>query len=450
MQRLLLGVRVLHAVAATGCGAVLCLVVARQEAAMSLPQAAVFYAVPGTLLVYFVFGAVARGETSLKLLLLPFSIAVGLLLAELFTSLRPEPERWPDVVAARHSPDPRTKVEVIRDLRDSGTTAYAEFSPWTLRDHPMVLDEGPVVALAPAPSHTLLVVCNEGSGWVTWETDDHGFRSRSGNETAGPAQIALIGDSFTLGECVNEDETVAGRLRRRWRFTRNFGVAGSGPLHQLAVLREYASRYRPRVVVWIYYEANDLSDFEDELASPLLTRYLEAGYRAGLPERQPEVDRWLTARLDSVYRTAVDRAALPSPESSSGFSLMGFLKLRRLRETIGFPVAFPQPVPTEALARVFRLGSDLVAGWGGTTLFVYLPAYARYRFLGGEALVGRAAVLAVVDSLGIPILDLHSHFRAAVPDPRDLWVHPNGHLGPRGYAVVADAIASRISALLPP
>lgn len=449
MQRLLPWVRVLHAVAAAGCGAVLGLVVARQEAAMSLPQAAVFYVVPGALLVFFLFGAFARGETGLKLLLLAVSGGAGLLLAELLTSLRPEPERWPDVVAARTSPDPRTKLAVIRDLRDSGTTAYAEFSPWTLRDHPMVLDQGPVIALAPAPSHALLVVCNEGRGWVTWETDDHGFRSRSGNETASPAQIALIGDSFTLGECVNEDQTLAGRLRQRWRFTRNFGVAGSGPLHQLAVLREYASRYRPRVVVWIYYEANDLSDFEDELASPLLTRYLEAEFDAGLPERQAEVDRWLSARLDSAYQTAVDRAALPSPESS-GFSLTGFLKLRRLRETIGFPVTFPLPVPTDTLADVLRLGSDLVAGWGGTTLFVYLPAYARYRFLGGEALAGRAAVLAVVDSLGIPILDLHAHFRTAVPDPRDLWVHPNGHLSPRGYAVVADAIAGKISALLSP
>jgi hypothetical protein len=417
---------------------------------MSLPQVAVFYLVPGALLVFFLIAVLSPGETSIKLLLLAFSVGATLLVAELVVGLRPEPERWPDVVAARSSPDPRTKLEVIRDLRNAGTPAYAEFSPWTLRDHPMMLGQEPVAALAPAPSHSTLVVCNEGRGWVVWETDEHGFRSRSGNETTGPTQIALIGDSYTLGECVNEEETVAGRLRPRWPATRNLGVAGSGPLHQLAVLREYASRFRPRVVVWVYYEANDLSDFEDEVASSLLIRYFNAGYRAGLPEHQTIVDRWLTTRLDSAYEEALARAESPSPESPTRLSLLGILKLRGLRRAIGFPVSFPETAPTERFADVLRHGRDLVAGWGGTTLFVYLPAYARYRFLGSEALVGREAVLSAAESLGIPVLDLHAHFRSAVRDPRDLWVHPNGHLSPAGYAVVADAIESKISPLLGP
>lgn len=415
---------------------------------MSAAQVAVFYVVPGALLLFFLAGALWRGETSVQLLLLAFSVGVALLLAELLAGLRPEPERWPDVVAARASPDPRTKLDVIRERRAAGLTAYAEFSPWTLRDHPLVLGRDSVVALTPAPSHATLVACNEGRGWVMWETDRYGFRSRSGNDAPGPARVALIGDSFTLGECVNEDETVAGRLRQRWPATINLGVAGSGPLHQLAVLREYAAGARPRVVVWIYYEANDLSDFEDELASALLRRYLDSAYRADLAAHQATIDGWLIPRLDSAYEEARSPAAASAPEQAPDRSLLGLLKLRRLRGALGFPVAFPEPVPVGRFADVLRLARDLVAGWGGTTLFVYLPAYARYRFLGGEAMAGRDAVLATADSLGIPLLDLHAYFLATVPDPRDLWVHPNGHLSARGYAVVADAIASRIAPLL--
>jgi lysophospholipase L1-like esterase len=81
-------------------------------------------------------------------------------------------------------------------------------------------------------------------------------------------------------------------------------------------------------------------------------------------------------------------------------------------------------------------------------LFVYLPSYSRYQFLGDDLLAARDDVLSTADSLGIPVLDLHTHFVAAVRDPRDLWVNRNSHLNPRGYSVVAEAVRARIAPLL--
>ncbi|MFC1660539.1 SGNH/GDSL hydrolase family protein [Gemmatimonadota bacterium] len=415
---------------------------------MSVPQLAVFYLVPGTLLLFFGAAAFTRPETRINLLLLAFSVGAALLFSEFLLSLRPPPEEWPGVIAARNSPDPRSRLEVVRDLRAAGTLANPEYSPWLLRDHAMSMGEEVVTAIAPSPSHSIVVSCNEGKGWLTYETDEYGFRSRPGHEGQGPTDVALIGDSFTFGECVDEDETLAGRLRSRWPATRNLGVSGSGPLHQLAVLREYGSVLQPRVVVWMYYEENDLSDLQDELASPLLSKYMEPGYRVGLPEKQEAVDSWLIGHLDSEFEKALARADSGAVEVRGGVSLRDILKLTQLRQVTGFPVHFPEPDPVGMLPEVLRVGRDLVEGWGGDIVLVYMPAYPSFQFLGSEFRAVRSAVLSAAETLGILSLDLHSSFLSAVRDPRELWVHPSGHLNPRGYSIAADAIGSSIAPLL--
>ena len=50
------------------------------------------------------------------------------------------------------------------------------------------------------------------------------------NRTSEPADVVLIGDSFTNGYCVPDDSSLAGALRRRWPRTLNLGTGGSGPL----------------------------------------------------------------------------------------------------------------------------------------------------------------------------------------------------------------------------
>lgn len=46
--------------------------------------------------------------------------------------------------------------------------------------------------------------------------------------------------------------------------TLNLGMGGIGPLHELAILKEYGSVVRPKVVLWVYYEGNDLADLSHE------------------------------------------------------------------------------------------------------------------------------------------------------------------------------------------
>ena len=84
-----------------------------------------------------------------------------------------------------------------------------------------------------------------------------------------------------------------------------------------------------------------------------------------------------------------------------------------------------------------------VASWGGEIIFVYLPAYERFRTLIGEGVPGRRQVLAAATNTGFNVVDLTPYFEAT-GTPRRLLASPRGHLGPEGYRVLGDAITEAV------
>jgi hypothetical protein len=85
------------------------------------------------------------------------------------------------------------------------------------------------------------------------------------------ADVALIGDSYVEGWYVSDTETTAQRLQTRLsRPVVNLGVAGYGTKQELLVLKMDAIRFNPRVVIFFFFEGNDLYDdnrFENSLLS---------------------------------------------------------------------------------------------------------------------------------------------------------------------------------------
>ena len=116
-----------------------------------------------------------------------------------------------------------------------------------------------------------------------------------------------------------------------------------------------------------------------------------------------------------------------------------------MRTLLGFGVIVPSRVsPIGILPEILERARNDISANGGEMLFVYLPAYARYRVLVGEGVPGRREVLSAVHDLGIPLLDLDLVFRST-GDPEALWAHPRGHLNPDGYAVMASAIQAALA-----
>ena len=238
-------------------------------------------------------------------------------------------------------------------------------------------------------------------------------------------------------------------LRNVYPKTLNLGSAGAGPLIEPAILKEYVAELKPQVVLWFYYEGNDLSELTQEYdMAPTLRRYLESDFRQGLDSKQESVDRGLKLIVNSEL-------AAPEGRPRTRRSLLGTLLLRELRHRIlslsGWKEECSVPAATTALFdRVLNDAKRYVNLWEGDLYFVYLPSPdsgngCNYRLPDFKY---RDQVISIAKNNGIPVIDLTDVFRDH-PDPASLWamrMPRNHHYNDAGYELVADQIVKRLGA----
>lgn len=340
--------------------------------------------------------------------------------------------------------DSRSRLEVVRDLRAAGWDAV----PWV--GPSMIVSGTPEGALAASDgsllfplggiANRLTVHCNEGGEYSVYFSDRHGFNNPPEVWSVDRLDVAAVGDSFTQGSCVPPDSNAIGRLRRRWPATLNLGVEGTGPHVALAALEEYARPLRPRVVLWLYYEGNDLRDLERYGESEILRRYLRPGYRQGLASRQ--------ARIDSSYLAWVQQQEGRERARRWG----AFLRLFHLRRALGLhsqQLARDPQHDYALLAAILRRADSAVQSWGGRLVFVYVTDWGRYFAPVDRHESSRDSVLEIVRTVGVPVIDLDSAFSAAA-DPAPLFAQGairKAHYSAAGYRLAAQVISDRLSAL---
>jgi hypothetical protein len=212
----------------------------------------------------------------------------------------------------------------------------------------------------------------------------------------------------------------------------------------LAALEEYLPWRQPEVVLWFYFEGNELEDLLEERRSPLLRDYLRDGFRQRLIDRQNEIDNALSDYVESALRKqlAQDIHREKQPLWATD-TVIDFLKLRHLRQLL--KISFGRPERTsgdnkyserqlDLFRRVLSRAKESVNGWGGELYFVYLPA--RDRYARGHD-YSRNAVLNIVKDLGLIVIDLEPAFRLQ-GDPFTLFPFGRfGHYNERGHRLVA-------------
>jgi hypothetical protein len=360
--------------------------------------------------------------------------------------------------------DRRSRLEVLRDLRNKSIDAWPAIGPQVLfrrsgasYQDPLIKIEGVSVLPLGGISTTTTVYCNENGYYVIYESDEHGFQNPKGLWSVSPLDIAVIGDSYVHGACVKPETNFASLIRQRYSRTLNLGGDGNGPLLELATLKEYVPPLRPRVVVWCYFEMNDMWELDHERQT-FLTNYLTPGYTQGLIAKQPEIDRALKEHVERVWVELNSRASIimffdhildPFSSSDEFEQLIKLWHIRSHLTTFLKPEGERQahrPVLTLRWEDIDLFGKTLsdakttVAGWGGTLVFVYLPQYERYA---NPELVNedrRDLVLRIVRSLNLPLIDLTPTF-AAQADPLNLFPFRRaGHYNENGHRVVAEEV----------
>ena len=106
-----------------------------------------------------------------------------------------------------------------------------------------------------------VLFCNETGEWLSYHSDELGFRNPKGIWKFTDFEHLIIGDSYGQGTCVKEKFSISGIIRKKYKKTINLSYSMNGPLMQLAILREYGEVLKPKNVIWLYY-ANDLFDMK--------------------------------------------------------------------------------------------------------------------------------------------------------------------------------------------
>jgi len=344
-----------------------------------------------------------------------------------------EPAKCLAALAAGRPFDTRTKLELIRDLDDRGVEAWPSVSGTAVLDASIAAGGEPLPFGGLSRTHT--VYCNESGRYVEFQSDEHGFRNPEGFHDDQPRAVVL-GDSFARGYCVDND--IAATLRESLGSVLNLGVDDAGPLVELAALREIAAPLQPRLVVWLFFEGNDLQDLERENRRPELRRYLDREYRAGLSARQSEIDETIRSFVRRDERVKAGARDDKSPDPGPVASLATLESLRRkLRQAARAP-AKPYPFQADLLRDVLLSAREDARAWGGELVFVYLPAWERFDDTRPNP--HRGDILNLVEELEVPIVDLHETFEAH-PDPLSLFpFRLRGHYTEEGYALAAAAI----------
>jgi hypothetical protein len=314
-------------------------------------------------------------------------------------------------------------------------------------------------------ANKLVVLCNETGQFLTFKSDGHGFNNPPEVWRSSRANIAVLGDSFVHGYCVQDNFVTL--IRRRYPTTLNLGASGAGPLVMLATLKEYARAVKPKVVLWVYFEGNDLKNLSQERKSPLLRRYLTEGFSQDLIERRHEIDRALAdylKKLEARSSWSIKREELREffEQLWEGGEIRrrvaSIMRLASLRKRIGLVYGATNPdagvsrsTPEEERAQAELLYEILaearrsVEEWDGDLYFVYLPQWRTYALkpTGPDPL--RTRVLSAAKKAGLPVIDIHQTFKRHA-DPVGLFpLRLSGHYTEEGNRLIAAEVLRAVS-----
>ena len=350
--------------------------------------------------------------------------------------------------------DSRVMSQVVVDLRAAGQTAYPTFGPTTFLyerstgrawNPPLQIDATTAVLPLNNIANVRSVYCNEGGEWFIFQSDRYGFNNDDRIWDQGDTAIAVLGDSFAQGACVPRGSSAVDVLGRRARSIVNLGVAGTGPLLQLAVLKEYGALLRPRAVVWFFYEGNDLHvNLDVERTFPYLQQYLDPSFRAGLAQHEMAVDRFLRSYVDAHFERMQQREVAPVVRRHDWRDVV---RLAALRERLGLTACPSRSQDFGLYRRILGEGDRLVKSWGGQLYVVYLPASSDCDLFDAASRNQhwmQAKVHDVWRELGLVAIDVRRAF-ADAGKPARFWYYPGSHYNESGYAVVADQVAAALA-----
>jgi hypothetical protein len=297
----------------------------------------------------------------------------------------------------------------------------------------------PLIGVANHPKHSVAV-----------RYDQNGFRNEQDLQQA---DVVVIGDSYVEGGLVSARETLSTQLGKLLGKTvANLGVFGYGPQQERIVLERYALPLKPKLIVWVFFDGNDLKDaarYADYKRAPREfmqndTRFLDRSLVSNLLRR--------VASLSDVLR----RQDAPSAQRHS----CRYTRAKQAGDRTlyfaydGNESEFYDQLPA-AQAEILAAKAAADAAGAGFLLVHATVPFRLAHDLCESAPDSMLREWKVLDDLpqrmqqfaaqhNIAWLDLGPAFRAAIEAGRFPFFPDDGHWDAEGHALAAQAIADKL------
>jgi len=350
--------------------------------------------------------------------------------------------------------DNRTKWQVYLDLKKEDPNVVIATDPY----HFLNEINQTIFPLA-SISNKKTISCNENGYHQIYQSDRYGFNNLDNEWDKKQIEFLLVGDRFTVGDCVNEPDTIGGNLKKfiSKGGVLNLGQGGNGPLMEYATLREYLPITNTKRVIWIYYENNDLvgilgvEGLKTELNNEILLKYLnDQKFTQNLHLKQKEIDIKVNKKLISMIKY-VKQSQLES-------KFFKFIKLFNLRKLIKINIntflhessSYPPQTITPEFKEIIILAKNFVEKNGAKFYFVYLTGRDRYYYKNfDDKLHDYKKVVQFIKESNISIIDINKELFHDHKDPLSLFPFRKDrsryHYNELGYKLVSNIIFKKIS-----
>lgn len=302
-------------------------------------------------------------------------------------------------------------------------------------------------------SNTKIFLCNEVGEDIFYISDKYGFRNSNKVWEKQNIDYALIGDSFIHGACEKDENIISSFLKKENINVVNLGLGGAGPLKELAIFTEYASKLRPKNIIWFYSEGTDLTkDLRGEKKNKNLTNYLDDKYTQNLIKYQSEVSyhtkryikKKLSLRLEQkhINKNVVNKKITVLLEK---LKILRLWNLRSLISSLTYSETIVDPLFFDIIKNVKSKAEE----WNGKIYFVYMPEAKRYdnqlnRYLIKDKYRNKNLILKKLEQMNVVIIDIDKDIFDKNKNPLLYFNKKRVHYNKIGYELIANYLIERI------
>ena len=302
------------------------------------------------------------------------------------------------------------------------------------------------------PINKRTLSCAEDLNYRIIENDKYGFKN-SNSVYEKKIDIILLGGSYAEGFCYTSKNDISGNLSKNNFNTLNLGVATTGPLVSLAVLKEFGHIYKPKNVIFLYYENNNLEMLDWEKKDKNLTNYLKKNYKSNYFKKINEINEFLNSSEIENIALAESKANIKVENIDSVKpyveNLQDILELNIIRNR--FKNSFLTKKNKYDLNYFYKIINEMnseTSKWNGNFTLIYVPSWDRFYNKSSKkyhVLNLRETIIEKLIQDDIEVLDLTNYFKKFKNLNEYYPLGYVGHFNKKGYKKIAEIIIKRIS-----